>query len=418
MNRSKDDLRYWFEHGLFKEKTTYKGVRKQLPDWHCKIRHEGRRERFPLRTPNRAQAASKAREIYKYVQLHGWADTLAKYKPEKTGPIGPEFANIQTVGDFLQALKETDIPEKRLEGYANALRGIVASVAGIPRGGRGGNRQAALNWRTDVEKVSLSILTPASIANWKKLFLVGYPDDPVSQRRAKISVNSLLRRAKSLFAPKYLRQINTKVSLFNPFSEIRFEKKQSQRYRSTFNIYNLIAAAKEELKEREPELFKIFLLASCAGLRRKEIDCLLWDQIKFDAGIIRIEPTKFYHPKSEDSIGDIEVDGELLAVLKEMKLPTVSNFVIESSVEPQPDATFDHYRCSNLFEKLIVWLKAHGVQGTKPLHELRKEFGSLVADAHGIYVASRMLRHSDISVTANHYLDKKTRKTVGLGAHL
>jgi hypothetical protein len=66
MNRSKDDLRYWQEHGLFKETTTYKNVRKELPDWHVKIRHEGRRERFPLKTPNRLEAAQKARSIYRH----------------------------------------------------------------------------------------------------------------------------------------------------------------------------------------------------------------------------------------------------------------------------------------------------------------------------------------------------------------
>ena len=98
-----------------------------------------------------------------------------------------------------------------------------------------------------------------------------------------------------------------------------------------------------------------------AGLRRAEIDTLLWEQVKFDAGIISIHPTKYFHPKSEDSIGDIEVDPELLAVLKEMKLLASGNFVIESSVEPQPDATFDHYRCSYLFEKLVLWLQQHGV---------------------------------------------------------
>jgi integrase len=417
MKHSKEDLRYWQKHGLFRETTLSKNVRITLPDWHCKIRHEGRRERFPLKTPNRLQAASKAREIYRYVQLHGWSETLAKYKPEKAPAVD---APIQTVGDFLQALKATDIPEKRLEGYANALRGIVASVSGMEKGGRGGNRESASNWRTEVERVSLSVLTPAALANWKKLFLLGYPDDPLSQRRGKISVNSLLRRAKSLFAKKYTDHLchSGTDRIQNPFADIRFEKKQSQRYRSTFDIYKLIAAAKEELREAEPEQFKIFLLASMAGLRRAEIDTLLWEQVNFDAGIISIHPTKYFHPKSEDSIGDIEVDPELLAVLKEMKTATVADFVIESSVDARPDATFDHYRCSYLFEKLILWLQAHGVQGTKPLHQLRKEFGSLVCDRHGVYVASQMLRHSSIEVTANHYLEKKGRKTVGLGAHL
>lgn len=51
----------------------------------------------------------------------------------------------------------------------------------------------------------------------------------------------------------------------------------------------------------------------------------------------------------------------------------------------------------------------------KPLHELRKEFGSQVCAKYGIYAASRMLRHADIRVTAEHYLDAKKRTPIGLG---
>lgn len=40
---------------------------------------------------------------------------------------------------------------------------------------------------------------------------------------------------------------------------------------------------------------------------------------------------------------------------------------------------------------------------------MRKEIGSLIADEHGIYAASRFLRHADIRITAAHYLDKKRR---------
>jgi hypothetical protein len=49
------------------------------------------------------------------------------------------------------------------------------------------------------------------------------------------------------------------------------------------------------------------------------------------------------------------------------------------------------------------------------LHTLRKEFGSKINDAHGIYAASRALRHADIAITSQHYLDKKSCATVGLG---
>ena len=377
--------------------------------------HEKKREIFPLKTANRQEAAMQARQIYQHILMRGFEDALTTFK----GVSKQQESNqIQTLGDFLAALKtQTDIPIKRLIGYAQDLRSIVADIAGIPRGGRGGNRQKALEWRTEVEKVHLDKLTPAVIAGWKKRFLESYPDDPVSRRRAKITVNSTLRCAKSLFSKKYLQQITTTVAISNPFEGITMEKRQSQRYRSSFNIYELIKAAKEELREQEPELFKIFLLAAMSGLRRKEIDCLLWEQVRFEDEAIRIEPTKWFQPKSEDSIGDIEVDAELLAVLKEMQDGS-STFVVHCSVEPNLDAAFDTYRCAYLFKKLIRWLQAKGVKGTKPIHELRKEFGSLLADAHGIYVASRMLRHADISVTASHYLEQKSRKTVGLGEHL
>ncbi len=51
----------------------------------------------------------------------------------------------------------------------------------------------------------------------------------------------------------------------------------------------------------------------------------------------------------------------------------------------------------------------------KPLHELRKEFGSQVCAKYGIFAASRMLRHADIAITAQHYLDQKERVTIGMG---
>lgn len=43
-----------------------------------------------------------------------------------------------------------------------------------------------------------------------------------------------------------------------------------------------------------------------------------------------------------------------------------------------------------------------GITAIKPLHELRKEFGSQLCAKYGIYAASRMLRHADIAITAQH----------------
>jgi len=89
--------------------------------------------------------------------------------------------------------------------------------------------------------------------------------------------------------------------------------------------------------------------------------------------------------------------------------------VIQSNVRARPGAAYSHYRCKRVFERLNRWLREKGVKGVRPLHTLRKEFGSLVCEQFGIYAASRALRHADIGITSQHYLDKMARATVGLG---
>jgi hypothetical protein len=44
--------------------------------------------------------------------------------------------------------------------------------------------------------------------------------------------------------------------------------------------------------------------------------------------------------------------------------------------------------------------------------------GGQACDRHGIYAASRALRHASVAVTAAHYVDKKSKVTSGLGAVL
>jgi hypothetical protein len=49
---------------------------------------------------------------------------------------------------------------------------------------------------------------------------------------------------------------------------------------------------------------------------------------------------------------------------------------------------------------------------------MRKEAGSLICEKHGLFAASRFLRHADIAITAQHYTAQKERVTIGLGAML
>ena len=67
---------------------------------------------------------------------------------------------------------------------------------------------------------------------------------------------------------------------------------------------------------------------------------------------------------------------------------------------------------------MLIWLKAHGVNGRKPLHALRKEYGSLINEKYDLVTAKELLRHSSVAVTAAHYVENRKRATTGLGALL
>jgi hypothetical protein len=72
-------------------------------------------------------------------------------------------------------------------------------------------------------------------------------NDPLTLRKARISVNTFLRRSRSLFSQKLLRQLQLRLPSPLPFDGVEFEPRQSMKYRSDFNVINLIKLASKEL---------------------------------------------------------------------------------------------------------------------------------------------------------------------------
>jgi integrase len=193
-------------------------------------------------------------------------------------------------------------------------------------------------------------------------------------------------------------------------------KRPRTRYKSRVNPATLVKAAHEELKSKHPEQFKAFLLAIGAGLRRSEIDRLTWKQFDWDKGTLRIEATEYGDVKTEGSAEEIDLGADLLAYFKEQMKAGQGEFVIQSPVEIDTARPkhWNHYRCDRHFKDLIEWLHGKGVESRTPLHTLRKEFGSLINQKFGIFAASAALRHSNISITREHYVDRKERIALDL----
>ncbi len=391
-----------------------------------RIQHLGEREEFRFDTTNRQAAAVQALDVFRFLKANGWQATRAKFKPDAEGQ--PKLH--VTVGDFLAAVDRTRrLRARTFDNYRRCLRTVTAEALDIrlKKGEskydyRTGGHQA---WAGRVDEVRLERLTAEVLNRWKRDRVAGAGHAPAALASARRTVNSYIRCARSLFTPAVVREIaSLKLPTPLPFHGVELEESGSQKYVSKINVQSLIAAAKTELRRADPETYKAFLLGLFAGMRKAEIDSAEWRMLDFDASILRLQETEWLHLKTRDSAADITVDPEVMAELRAfMPAPTTraapwSQFILQSPREPQPDSLRPYYRAEDTFGRLNTWLRAKGIQANKPLHELRKEVGAVIATEQGIYAASRFLRHSDITTTARHYADQKARINVGLGKFL
>jgi integrase len=408
---AKTDARYWQDR-VFLPEYTRDGERRASRHYAVRIHFRGERESFSLYTGNKAAAAAKARDIYTALVTEGWAATRERFKQAE-----PRVHNgVITVADLFQRIRDTHSGRPgTLEEYFSAFRLIVADSFGIDGAKEKYNYQSGgcAKWRERVEEVRLASVTPERVQRWKVTFLKRAGTDPVKLRTARTSVNSILRKARSIFSSKRLRFLgDLELPFSSPFEGVEFEPRQSMRYHSLVDLEKLTREAVQELPDQE---LKVFLLASMAGLRRNEIDKLEWAAFRWEQNILRIENTRHFHTKNEGSRGEVDLDPEFLALFLKFHATAAGPFVIESPLKPRQHGAYRHYRCNKVFRSLFAWLRSKGVGSPNPLHTLRKEFGSRINDAHGIYAASRALRHADIEITSQHDVDKKSRATVGLG---
>lgn len=415
---SKTDVRYWLEK-VYHRRFRQGGVEVVKPNYSVQIQLHGKRRRFHLETPNKAAAAARARDLYKMLLERGWEAVDRDEEPgASNGPADEAIREAPTVGDLISLVESISTARPAtLQTYFKAFRKIVSDLEGIEKGAkfdskRGGNAA----WKAKVDAVKLHVITPARVLEWKVAFLKS--SDPAHLRSAKTTVNSLLRNAKALFAKKHLKYLSSQLDLPSPlpFEEVVMEKQPSMRYQSKVDAAAVLKHAEQKLSSDAPESYKIFLLGLMCGLRRSEIDTLLWSAFDFENSVLLVAPNEYNDLKSEDSAGDIDLDADLNQIFWKFYQESKGEFVIESERRPGHRNVTRSYRAERHFKRLNAWLREEGIDVRKPLHELRKEFGALITARYGIYAASRALRHSHIAITVAHYADKKERVTVGLKA--
>jgi integrase len=405
----KNDSRYWRSR-IFRP-VNARG--EASPHYSMRLQIRGQRMAFSLGTGNAEAAARRAANVYTDFLTLGVEGALAKYRPQKNAD------SITTVGEWIEAARSVaTVNPATFALYAAALRKIVGDIVRVKRnrkrfGPKGGGARA---YREAINAAPLALLSPATIQKWR-LEYVKRAKTPAEQRSRMTSCNSTLRQARSLFGKKIVRFVPLPEP--RPFQHVEFFPRQSAKYFSRIDAKALVTQARNELAENDSPAFLVVLLAIAAGLRKGEIDTLCWHQIDFERRVIRVEHTDTASLKSVDSRGEVPIDASVVDLLRGFRARATGAFVIEGGDNVAgPRMWGRNYRVQSVFDRVTAWLRGHGVTAKKPLHELRKELGALITAEHGIYAASRVLRHADLSTTAAHYTDLKTRPTIPVGEWL
>ncbi len=409
----KDTMTYWRDR-IFKGTYTRDGVKLETAHWCAKLGHGGRRETFNLDTANKETAAANAATIYRTLVKEGWDAARTVFKPKPT----PEAANV---GDFITAaLSLCDVREASRCAYAAAFRRLVAELEGIDSKMKMDSRTGgAARWRGRVDEVRLDSITPERFKAWREEYVIKAGKSPVARRRAKTTANSLLRNARSLFAPAVVRLLPKELVLPSPLPFEGVEplpEESSLKYVSRIDAPALMRAAESELggDPKKLELWKGFVLTMLAGLRKGEADKLRWHSVNLSTGTLSVEPHDDFDAKSEESIGTVALDSEIVAFMRGWRaLDPKGDYVMRSTVKARNVSTYRHYRCNRIFNQLRDWLREKGVKEVKAIHTMRKEAGSIIATRSGIYAASAFLRHSDTRVTEKFYASLKSSVTIG-----
>jgi integrase len=225
------------------------------------------------------------------------------------------------------------------------------------------------------------------------------------------SVSSIVRQASSVFSESARAFYRTRGLTVgeSPFAAGIPYSPPPEPFRgySVQVIRDLIEAARRELPEKEPGAWAGFLLCLCAGLRQQEAAWLRKQDVLENGVLVT---SRDEHETKSGRHRFVNLPAGVLAELR--AVPSLGPYVVPDGLTPGRDKP--EVRARAVFLHLANWLRDHGINSAKPVHELRKAFGAIVATQFGLYAAKEMLGHSSVTVTESHYTALLDRPAVDM----
>jgi integrase len=316
------------------------GNRIQSANWCVRFQHQGKRTCRSLGTADYRLANQRAKQLVVTVRQKGWANVTILPTSHGTLPIDDLLERYQS------AAVSRGLRPRSIEHATGDLRRIA--------------RETSTH--------RLGELTPDRLQDW------------IRECGLKpITLRAVLKNAASVFARANLQSMGL-AEVQNPFKQLVRPKVDREPFHSPPRdwITKLMRRGVEEL---EGDTRLAFVLALGTGLRWGEIISLKWEDVQ--AGGVRVPAAKAKGRRARVVPMGKKVQGVLTKARGH-------ELVISGDAK-------------EIHEKLCAWLRVQGVKDAKPVHYLRKCFGSMAVADHGIFLASKLLGHSSINLTASTY---------------
>ncbi len=360
---------------LFKPKYTRNGLTGESPNFAVEFRIGGKRIVKGLGTPNKAAATQRAKHLERKLRNEPWE----KVKPTLPGKRTPLARVIELYREM-----NTERPRPLRPRTIRENIGWLKMLS---------NR---LNVDT-VEDLA------AKIGNFPRL--------PAVKALSRRSVASIVRQASAVFSESALvfyrtRGLTVGETPFKAGIPYAPPPEPFRGYSVQF-VRELIEAARRELPEKEPGQWAAFLLCLCAGLRQQEAAWLRKEDL-LENGVLCTSRDE--HETKSGRHRFVPLPPGVLAEVRAVS--SLGPYVVPDGLTPGRDKP--ERRARTVFEGLADWLRAHGITAPKPVHELRKAYGAIVASQFGLYAAKELLGHSTVTVTESHYAALLERPTVDM----
>ena len=206
--------------------------------------------------------------------------------------------------------------------------------------------------------------------------------DYISKNHSKYVANHWLASIRACFSEAWRRDLLES----NPAMRIRSNNISNERDRYLDDEeFSLLVSEVNQIEDEDVQI--AFYLLIGTGARLSEILNAEWTNFKLKEG-------RLYLPKTKSGNKQWLVLTEFLIELLE-KHPKKGKYIVAGKYPNKP-----RYDLRRPWKKI---LEATGFEDVH-IHDIRRTFGKFIERVAGVYAASKALRHSDIRVTAKHYL--------------